>query len=115
MKITYTLDMPIYGVDFYSRLRFKPIRYTICAENLKQCIQYLNAVSANHSKQAGFAGYENTIVAPLLTTPQLCKHLKISERTARTWRKRGKLPFVKKDRAILFDLKVVLEALKNVK
>jgi excisionase family DNA binding protein len=48
-----------------------------------------------------------------VTTEELCKYLRITEQTAITWRKKGKIPFMKIGTAVRYNLPEVLNALSQ--
>jgi len=90
---------------------FTQERYKFHAHRWKDVKRGFKKISAVRSFGAVDVGAA-TQATPLMTISQICNYLKISERTCRRWRAKGKLPFKKQGRTVGFDRSAVDSALK---
>jgi excisionase family DNA binding protein len=75
----------------------------------------LEAFLSSRSQQANETSAAPLTAKEIINTATLCERLDITKPTIITWRKKGKIPFLKIGSAIRYDWVEVVKALENKK
>ena len=80
-------------------------------EDLKELLESIYKVSISSTHKQSI---DNSLEEPI-TGEELCKFLKITIPTLISWRKKGKIPFLKIGRRLLYQKSQVVNALSSTK